>query len=208
MNVRSIKITILILSAMCYNKHCYAQKGNRLGLGMTTGYRYDNSSLYAEYSFGERVISSAEFTVNKYAGNGIGVSGCYLFYPLKERKLAILAGVTFSRSFGTTYSIDWSDGGVDKTTFFDVKAANYIIPTIGVRYTIAGYAERETYKRKVEFSLILRVGYRLIAGETPQVTYVSGAAAAKEQNKAIRAIAKGMGFSIGFAMSIGKKEKQ
>jgi hypothetical protein len=208
MNVRRIKIVILVTSAMCFNKYCYAQNANRLGLGMTTGYRYDNSSLYAEYAFGERVVGSAEFTANKYAGNGIGVSGCYSFYPLKERKLAILAGVTFSRSFGTAYSIDWSEGGVDKTTFFDVNAANYIIPTIGVRYNIAGYAERETYKRKVGFSLIFRAGYRLIAGETPQVTYVSGAVAAKEQDKAIRAIAKGIGFSIGFAISIGRKEKQ
>ena len=197
---------VLLLSVIL-NSNCYAQTANALSVGMTTGYRYDNSSLYLEYGISSATAVSAEYFVSKYGGNGWAVGGYYYYWSDNNNKVRLFAGLGLARSFGSGFSIGWSGDGGDKNTFFDVSEATYLMPTAGIRYNLSGYAQEMEYKRFCSFSLFLRVGYRTPIGHEAEAAYVSGDPYPAKVNQIQQQVGQGIGFSVGFGIHIGKKVK-
>jgi hypothetical protein len=200
-------ITLLLFSAVC-RANLFAQPYRKLSLGMSLGYRYDNSSIYLEYAFCSKFDIAAEGVLNKYVGLGYGLGAYYYSYLFHEKAWSILTACVFSRVRGSDFSIEWTNkNGINQNTFFDVSGASYLIPTIGVRCDLAGETEDTKNKRKGVLSLFLRLGYRLALDGASRVTLVSGPPDMGDQKNIQRDVKMGIGFSIGFSLYIGKKEK-
>jgi hypothetical protein len=206
MNLKGGIIFLLLMGI--FRENLWAQVYHKVSLGMTTGYRYDNSSIYAEYAFCSKFDIAAEGVLNKYVGVGYGLGAYYYCYPLHNKGWSVLTGCIFSRVVGSDFSIERTSGnGASENTFFDVSGASYLIPTVGARFDVGGETEDKKNKRKGVLSLFLRIGYRIALDAPSYVTYVSGPPDSGDQKNIQRDVNKGMGFSIGFSMYIGKKEK-
>ena len=174
---------------------------HKIGLGMSTGYRFNSSSIYIEGCL-NRFAINGEYIINKNQGLGFSISGGY-YLPLDKNRVMPFAGVAYTKMLGGGVSIDW---GQSNNTNFEVSSATYLIPTIGMRYNFLGIIEREKYIRKGFLAVIVRLGYRLLLTKQPEVVFVSGDIYESKQKKIQSSINEGLGFSIGFVMGFGKKE--
>jgi hypothetical protein len=112
-------------------------------------------------------------------------------------------GLAYTRMVGGPITLDW---GESSTTDFYVGSAEYLIPTVGLRYNVFGYMDRPRYRRKGIVSLLLRMGYRYYLTGKPDVVYTGG-----DDNNGIRSeitssAGRGIGGSLGFVLGLGKKE--
>jgi hypothetical protein len=200
--------SILMFLALCCSKEPYAQVVHKLSIGMTTGYRYDNSSIYAEYAFTPKVQMTAEYVQGKYSGLGFAFGAYYYFYPFTGKQLSIGSGLVFSRTIGLGFSIGSSDQNDSANTFFNVTDVDFLIPTLAFRYDIPAESEPHNgYFRKGALSLFIRIGYRMLVGNAAEVSYISGPPDPHDEKDIQRDVSKGIGFSVGFSIYIGKKRK-
>lgn len=179
----------------------HAQFFHKFGVGLSSGYRYNNSSIYLEACL-KRVTINGEFIQNNYQGVGYGISADY-YFPLRHNTLMPFFGVGFTRLGGNNNSLEW---GSSQTTDFHVPEGAYIIPTIGLRYNIIGIMDREKYRRKGLVSFILRMGYRVLTTQQPVVVYESGSVNDGLKNKIQQSVDRGIGGSLGIVFGLGKKE--
>ena len=177
-----------------------------LGIGMSTGYRFNNSSTYVEENF-KNFLLSGEYILNKYQQGGYSFGFNYKL-NIVPAPFEVFIGCNFSKLRGGSDGIEWNYQNTDQYTIFSVSNASYLIPSIVVKYNIIAYEKRTDFTRKCKFSLFCRLGYRSYTGHAPTVNYVSGTPYQNGYNEIEKSIRSGIGISAGFAFSFGKKEKK
>jgi hypothetical protein len=192
---------IVILVLLMVKESARAQFFHKLGVGMTTGYRFNNTSLYLEGCL-KRFALTAEQVINKYQTAGFSF-GIGYYHPLHKNTIMPFVGVAWTKYNGGGLSFDWGDS---KNSNFSVGSAAYLIPHIGLRCNLIAPIEREKFNRKAIFSAFIRVGYRLLLTKQPDVVFVSGDSYDKGLKRIRTAVKQGIGASIGFAIGFGKKE--
>ncbi len=196
---------IFILCFLFCGNYCNARYTGS-GFGMTTGYRFNNGSIYLEHCF-KKVVVQGECVLNKYQDAGYSLGANYIAYYSKL--LEVDAGICFTHTGGITIPFLWHENGTERTTTFDISGGQYCIPYLVVRKNLFGLMERETYTRQGKLSIFIRMGYRFTLGKSAEAIYVSGTPYPDKQRELNRAISGGLGGSVGFSFSIktGKKNR-
>lgn len=195
---QKVVLSLFLLFPSC---PMHAQFFHLLGLGMDGGYRFNNSGIYAEGCY-KQFSLNAEYILNKYQGQGYSFSVDY-YHPVHANQLMPFCGVAYTRMLGGPITLDW---GQSSSTDFNVGAATYLIPTVGIRYNLLGYMDRPTYRRKGVVSFLLRVGYRMYLTGKPGVAYAGGDVNNGITKVIMNSAGRGIGASLGFAIGLGRKE--
>ncbi len=198
-----MKSIIIFIMWFFYCAESNATILNNFGIGFSTGYRLNNSSIYSEYN-ASRLLVSFEYLQNKY--QGIGYSpGVNFRIPFSRFPFEFDAGLYYCRFSGGPIAFEWNYQANTKHTEFDVTEANYLIPAIAVRYNLRGYDSSGSQIRVFRLSAFIRLGFRIVTEAHPGVSFIKGDDYPEQQKKIENSIKQGLGFSVGFAYIFNNK---
>jgi len=116
----------------------------------------------------------AELSLGNYTGSGI--SGGFSMYLTQNTKLKPLISLCYLRTTGTEFGYDRS---ADSISTFQTKDANYLIPTIGIRFD----DKTNNSLEKNYLSVVLKVGYKISTSIHPGVSLIDGPPFPEKQSK-------------------------
>ena len=184
MNInKSCSLVCLIL--LLFSKGV-SQQTNDFSFGMSAGYRLNSGSLVGGFDIKGHTTITAELSVDKYQGLGLGFGAFSKF--LKFGQFSPLVGLSFTRVNGGQVSY----GPDNSITIFKVTRAYYLTPWLGANFDIIN-SNGNDY-----MSIFVIIGYKISTSSQPKVSYMSGPPMPDRFSKIESYIIPGMVGSIGF----------